>query len=391
MRKSQGLPFLIATAFWILNSCDGVCQSPFLTDGLVAHYSFSGDTRDDSPSKNDGVAKNVGVGIDRFGVPNAAAVFNGIDSVVEVVPSHSFNLLPITVSAWVLGTDGEPPDAGIVSEYFGVSGNGWGLFANGPVLRSWYYGQAGSVPADWLFLTNRTVSKWHHLVASYDATGGRLYLDGALAVSHGWTGSASPSASGASLRIGENRTQDGFHQNFKGSIDEVRIYSRALSSQEVADLYSIENTPPPPRRASGVSQMVNGFVVGVTVTDIGFGYTEPPLVLLIGGNGTGATAVANLVNGMVTSVTVTDAGIGYTTPPTVKIASPPFFPSLSVATSKVKVTQSVVLGRRYILESSKDLLEWAPVGAPFTASDESITVEVDVDVAGRFFRIRQLP
>ena len=73
----------------------------------------------------------------------------------------------------------------------------------------------------------------------------------------------------------------------------------------------------------------------------------------------------------------------------VQIASPPFSPSLSIATSKVKVTQSVVLGRRYVLESTKDLTNWLPVGDPFVANDESIVVELDVDVVGRLFRIRQ--
>ena len=43
-----------------------------------------------------------------------------------------------------------------------------------------------------------------------------------------------------------------------------------------------------------------------------------------------------------------------------------------------------------LLESTKDLNNWLPVGDPFVANDESIVVELDVDVVGRLFRIRQL-
>ena len=79
------------------------------------------------------------------------------------------------------------------------------------------------------------------------------------------------------------------------------------------------------------------------------------------------------------------------TTPRVEIASPPFVPTLSIAVSKVKITQNVVLGRNYVLESSFDLTNWTEVGPPFTATSESITNEFDVDVTGRYFRIRQVP
>jgi hypothetical protein len=57
----------------------------------------------------------------------------------------------------------------------------------------------------------------------------------------------------------------------------------------------------------------------------------------------------------------------------------------------VKVTQYVVLGRNYVLESSFDLTNWTAVGPPFTASSETLVNEFDVDVTGRFFRIREVP
>ena len=361
-----------------------------LTNGLVAHLSFSSNFKDDSPNGNDGGTTNVTFGPDRFGIPNSAAVFNGTDSQVAIKAGTPFNLFPVTVAAWVLSANAQSADCGIVSDYFGSSGNGWGLFANGSRLRSWYYGLKGSVRSDFLNVTNTGPTRWRHLAATYDNTGGKLFLDGALVVSHDWIGAPSASTTTQSLLVGENRSADGSHQNFKGSIDEVRIYGRALSPAEIGEVYGIESTPPAPRRATGTAQVVNGFVVGVTVSDPGFGYTTPPLVAFVGGGGTGASAVATSTNGVVTGVMITSAGAGYTSIPVVKIASPPFIPTVSIATSKVKVTQNVVLGQTYLLESSKDLVSWSPVGEPYVAKDEPTIVELDVSEVGQFFRITQV-
>lgn len=83
--------------------------------------------------------------------------------------------------------------------------------------------------------------------------------------------------------------------------------------------------------------------------------------------------------------------MGYTSAPKVMIASPPFSPRVGVDVSRVRVTMEVVLGRRYQLESSSDMSTWSAAGAPFVAQDELLTQDFDVDVAGRFFRIMQVP
>lgn len=149
--------------------------------------------------------------------------------------------------------------------------------------------------------------------------------------------------------------------------------------------------PLPPRRATATSEVVNGFVVGVTLTDAGQGYDTAPAVLLVGGGGSGATAVATVLNGVVTGVAVTNPGTGYTTAPKVRLASPPFSPRLVIGVSKVKVTLSVVLGLRYQLAASSDLVTWTPAGPAFVAEDESLVQEFDADAVGQYFRIQPAP
>jgi hypothetical protein len=94
---------------------------------------------------------------------------------------------------------------------------------------------------------------------------------------------------------------------------------------------------------------------------------------------------------VVVRIDIKDAGFGYTGAPAVQIASPPCMPWLDIAVSKVKVTQHVILGRRYVLESSADLQTCNQVAPPFIAETELIVQEFDVDVTGRFFRITEVP
>ena len=147
----------------------------------------------------------------------------------------------------------------------------------------------------------------------------------------------------------------------------------------------------PPRKAIATSFVVNGFVVGATVNDGGFGYSEAPAVLLVGGGGMGATGVATMVNGVVTGVVITNPGSGYTSAPSVKIGSPGASPKLRMAVSRVKVFMDVMLGRRYLLESSNDLVSWTGTGSTFTAQDEKLEQEFEVSTSGAYFRLRLVP
>ena len=81
---------------------------------------------------------------------------------------------------------------------------------------------------------------------------------------------------------------------------------------------------PVPAQAFATPQMVNGFVVGATVTSGGSGYFTSPAVSIVGGGGTNATAVAHTsATGVVTNISILNAGYGYTNQPTIQIAAPP--------------------------------------------------------------------
>ena len=108
-------------------------------------------------------------------------------------------------------------------------------------------------------------------------------------------------------------------------------------------VFRLTIVPPHPVAATATATLVNDFVVGATITDGGYGYTNTPTVSIIGGGGSGAQAVAVVSNGVVIAVNVLDAGDGYTNPPVIVIA-PPFPPQPVAATATATLVNDFVVG-----------------------------------------------
>jgi len=86
---------------------------------------------------------------------------------------------------------------------------------------------------------------------------------------------------------------------------------------------------------------MSGFVVDITVTDGGTGYSDPPAVTINGGGGSGATAMATVSNSVVSRITVLTTGGGYTSTPDVVIAPPP--PATGVPTLAIQLAPMLVV------------------------------------------------
>ncbi|MGI9240850.1 MAG: LamG-like jellyroll fold domain-containing protein, partial [Verrucomicrobiales bacterium] len=134
----------------------------------------------------------------------------------------------ISVSAWLRVGDFDR-----AWQAFVVKGEGDSWRLHRPVASNtlaWY----GGAPEIYATGSNLNDGNWHHLVATQDpGLGARLYIDGALVAS----GPASPIADNANpLMIGENPDVDG--RNWRGDIDDVGIWNRALSATEVTQLWN---------------------------------------------------------------------------------------------------------------------------------------------------------
>ena len=228
------------------------------TDGLVAYYPFNGNANDESGNGNDGTVNGATLTLDRNGEVGSAYNFDGNDF-VAIPDSTSLEYEAggsLSISAWVKVSD--ITSSGVIySNYRCVDGN-LDLSAEFPD-RTLRFTTRDSVGADnetkrlnWAVAEN-SFDRWLHLTAvrDYESESISFYIDGTLIVteSDARTGGFSLPGSSGQHWIGaagrcDNHFAPQFH--FNGDIDDVRIYNRALSEEEVTALYDLEKPRPIP-------------------------------------------------------------------------------------------------------------------------------------------------
>ena len=166
---------------------------------------------------------------------NRARRFNGRGDYIDIAPISISNA--ITVAAWVYSENFM--QSGFVVTKNPVNAQ-WALFFQSDRYLRWRGGGIGNevkCPAP-------SNGAWHHIVGRQEGTAGSLFVDGVLCAS----GTVSAIGNGpTSINIG--RFDSGDHWYFSGQIDEVRIYNRALSDTEIAQLHTVGDPiarPPSP-------------------------------------------------------------------------------------------------------------------------------------------------
>jgi hypothetical protein len=198
--------------------------------GLVAAYSFdagSGPTAADASGKGNNGTLTNGPAWSAAGKFGSAIVFDGVDDSVVVPDATSLDLTTgMTLEAWV----NPSANGGWRTVLFKEQATDlvYGLYAfrstgvaNGQVFIG---GSERMVDAPAVTPLNT----WTHLAVTYDGATLRLYSNGTQVAQVAQTGSIL--ASTGVLRIGGNAI---WSEWFKGLIDEVRVYNRALTAAEV--------------------------------------------------------------------------------------------------------------------------------------------------------------
>ncbi|WP_159072261.1 LamG domain-containing protein [Streptomyces sp. CMB-StM0423] len=143
----------------------------------------------------------------------------------------------VTVSAWIC------PSQWPTEVWQGsiLAKDSWGNRDGGYVLRGGAGGEISFVVAlDGRFTEVRTTatiptSGWHHVAGVYDGEGMQIFIDGVVRATRSATGTPTPST-GTHLVVG-NCPSD-LSRRFTGSVDEARVYARALSAAEIHAQYA---------------------------------------------------------------------------------------------------------------------------------------------------------
>ncbi len=217
----------------------GDSSDKWLSDGLVGYWKMdenswngtAGEVKDSSGNGNNGTAFNgATTGTGKFG---GAGSFNGSNQYVStgnVTLGNTFS-----VSVWVKPTSSPQTGYARLLENSYISGLYLGFDVTGTKFQ--FIVNNGTLPFGGLTSSPFTTA-WHLVTGTYDGTNAVLYVDGVRQGSP--VAFTSPGTITKHFYINSYFAGLGTY-GMVGSIDEVRIYNRALSPAEVRKLYSYDS------------------------------------------------------------------------------------------------------------------------------------------------------
>jgi hypothetical protein len=197
---------------------------------LVAAYGFNetsgSSVNDTSTYGNQGtISGATRISGGRFG---RGLSFDGVNDSVTVADAPSLDLSgAMTVEGWVFPTSLAFNERPLVHKENADGHSVYDLYANSSLRRP-SSDVLVSSRAQALGTAQLALNVWTHLAATYDGASLKLYVNGSLVATRAATGSIVQSA--GPLRIGSANAIGAW---FRGRIDEVRVYNRALSAQEI--------------------------------------------------------------------------------------------------------------------------------------------------------------
>jgi len=228
--------------------CDKSNLPVNLQNGLIAYYPFCGNAMDKSHNGHDGTVLGASLTMDRFGSPQSAYNFNGIDDRIDIGTSIQLGQpgQAITVSVW-FKTKSAKPNLDLINDYdgflYGSNGDDRLFFAglsldHGKIVTS--LRKDNPLTGYDLFSTSDTYNddQWHLVTSQADGLGNlKLYIDGNLNSSITYD-SKTNYLNNPFWRIGAHRWAEAntYHYNFEGIIDDIFIFNRALSEMEIKQL-----------------------------------------------------------------------------------------------------------------------------------------------------------
>ncbi len=177
---------------------------------------------------------------------NYAPYFTANNSYVSINDNPNLRLEQFSIAAWFKTDMTNNKEMAIIVNKGGFSKNtintpnqNYGIWLTGT-----NQGVAGKIQAGFedsngnnYFVTTRNTyndNNWHYVVVTYDKSILKLYVDNVLVTSKNTN--AIPAMNSMPLVIGKDSNTN--KRYFKGYIDEVRVYDRALTAQEISDTYN---------------------------------------------------------------------------------------------------------------------------------------------------------
>ena len=244
------LSFCLLAFLIISGSChkEKITVPSTINDGLIAYYPFTGNANDVSGNNYNGIAYGAVLTTDRFGKANSAYAFDGITSYIDVNNTFFDNgWANMTFSVWFNSNANiSRPQGGGQTILNTNPHNGFGVGYNYNSNQRIYSikNSDPEITGSWDIIglsegnfnySPVILNNWYHIAIVKSGLDYKFYLNGQLDKSLSTT--VAPINYLCSLRFGGiAQHTDPNKECFSGKIDEIRIYNRSLSPDEISYL-----------------------------------------------------------------------------------------------------------------------------------------------------------
>ncbi|MCB0595532.1 MAG: fibronectin type III domain-containing protein [Lewinellaceae bacterium] len=214
---------------------------------LIVCYPFNGNAKNECGDEYHGEVFGATLTADRKNQANSAYYFNG-NSYINLGGNSEIVSVPFALSVWIKPTQwlntGDPDFnwSAIINKFglFGFETQGWYLGIH-PIKQI-----SITLDKDAVRGGNITLGQWTHIVANFNGSKLELYQDGELVASKQSSTTITTNLFCAAIGDGScclpssSSCQDNLfpeHENFIGAIDDIKIFQRALTPEEVEALY----------------------------------------------------------------------------------------------------------------------------------------------------------
>ena len=201
-------------------------------DSVVGYWKFDGDVLDHGPASRQSTL--TGSASYPEGLYGSALKLAGNTSAVTVASEDSEYLTRFSALGWVYASSADT-ESSLVTKNKENGGFEYDLYLSISVAKK-FRGQLW-LNGDWVIVESAPIddaTRWRHLALSYDGSHLVLYVDGKMVASQAATPSPVPTAPAPKLIIGNHEE---YTYASKGLMDEVIVFNRALSPDEIETYY----------------------------------------------------------------------------------------------------------------------------------------------------------
>ncbi|NWF90618.1 MAG: T9SS type A sorting domain-containing protein [Ignavibacteriaceae bacterium] len=210
------------------------------TGNLVAFYPFNGNAVDASGNENNGTINGCSFTFDRFGINNSALLFNGLTNNVRISNSDNLNFTnSISINFWIKPTEFYQREAFPISH--GSWENRWKVSIVNQKIR-WTVktdNASNNGIKDLDSEMSLIKDSLYNVTVTYTGSEMEIFINAELDAFINWSGKLRTTS--YDLMIGQRLPFDQ-NYNYKGILDDVRIYDYGLSLNEIYDLFDINTS-----------------------------------------------------------------------------------------------------------------------------------------------------